>query len=278
MKKLLLATTLSLAAFAASATPLNDLSGNVTINMNGVTSTGVNNAAGSTEATWGLGAIVSIQGTGGQIWQPGAPASGGTYLYYMIYGVADQGPATQYGPIYELNNVGATGGAADGQIHLDVYESNTPITALNSNFSASPGTRTGFSTDSLFTGLVPYLELDFVPGINNSDPSALMTQVLDTDSTITSGSGDFFANVVGGTAAAQWTTSVGPNVSGQFTFSPNGAANGNGTCTAAQVTANTCFQEEFDDPIHASLVPEPGSIALFGLGLAALAAMRRRKH
>ena len=87
--------------------------------------------------------------------------------------------------------------------------------------------------------------------------------------------------MVGGTDAAQWNSNAeagGSDFFGKFTFVPNLASGGEGVCTAAEAASNACFQEVSNDPILGEKVPEPGSLALFGLGLAGLAAMRRRKQ
>lgn len=281
MKKLILATSLCFVAAAASATPtpLSNMTGNVQIKTTGLSISDVNNAAGTNEATWGLGAITSVQGSGGHIWQAGS--TDGTYLYYMLYGIADQGPAAFNGTNYTLDNIGATGGVADGLIHLDIYVSNSEIISIDSDYNANPNTRTGYNSDSLLAGLGPaYLNLVFAPGIDLSDPSATLVQTLTANSAITDGKGSFLANVVGGTAAAQWNTNGQPggtDLYGKFTFGVNGANNGAGQCSIDQVNRGDCFSEVVNDPIQGNKVPEPASLAMVGLGLAALARLRRRK-
>mgnify|MGYP003576442678 CR=1 FL=1 len=288
LKHLITSLALGFAAISASATPLDALNGNLNIKLTGLT-TESNRSAGSNETTWGVGNITSISGTGGQQWYAGA--SDGYYLYYMIYGIADQNivqdPQTGKFSIY---NIGATGGAADGEIHLDIYRSKTNLLELTSNYNASPSQRTGFDSFSLFAGMEKYLEVVFGTGKQLIDVEggtnpgaderlATLTQTATAATLPAAGEGQFFGDVVGGTAAAQWNTNgqFGHDLDGKFTLSTNGANFGSGTCTPAQVANNTCFTGLINDPIRANKVPEPGSLALLGLGFAGLAGMRRRK-
>lgn len=287
-KKLLAASSLVVAAVSASATPLDSLTGNVNIKLVGLT-TDANTNAGSTEHTWGLGAITEIQGTGGQKWQAGS--SDGTYLYYMIYGIADAN-IIQTGPAaFDIYNVGATGGAGDGLIHLDVYRTNTPIFALDSDFNASPGDRTAYNMHSLLASLGPaYLTttfgqgkqlIDLAGGTDGSFDETLSTlvQTATSQTLPAAGSGQFFADVTGGTAASQWNTNgvFGHDFDGKFTLSTNGASQGSGVCTDAQIASDECFVGLINDPIRAVKIPEPASLLLLGAGLAGLAGLRRRK-
>jgi hypothetical protein len=290
-KKLAIATSLALAAFSAAATPLDAIVGNVNIKLVGLT-TESNVALGTNETTWGVGAITQIGGTQNQTWTAGD--SDGTYLYYMLYGIADQtvlyNPATQRFDIY---NYGATGSnpMADGKIHLDIYRTSTRIGAIDSNLDASPAARTGYNSYSLFAALGPaYLTTTFVPGkgvdvASTSQDESMATLVQSATAAVLQagieGDGKFYADVTGGTAFTQWNSNkqnFGADFDGSFTLKTNGDSYGSGTCTDAQIATNACFTGLINDPIRANKIPEPGSLALFGLALAGLAGVNRRKQ
>ena len=287
LKHLITSLALGFAAVSASATPLDALTGNLNIKLTGLT-TEANTAAGTNETTWGVGSISQILGTGGQVWNFGS--SDGTYLYYMIYGIADQNIVENSTGTFNIYNIGATGGVADGEIHLDIYRSNVNLLELTSNFNASPAQRTGYDSFSLFAGMEKYLEVVFsegkqlvdVEGGTNADADETLATLVQTATSATlpaAGEGQFFGDVVGGTAAAQWDTNgqFGHDLDGKFTLSTNGAADGSGTCSPTEVANNTCFTGLINDPIRANKVPEPGSLALLGLGFAGLAGLRRRR-
>ena len=291
-KKLAIATSLALAAMSASATPLDTLVGNLNIKLVGLT-TESNLTPGSNESTWGIGAITQILGTGGRKWDAGT--SDGTYLYYMLYGIADQNiifnPVTNKFDIY---NIGATGGMTDGKIHLDIYRTKTQLVAIDSDLNASPMDRVNFFTYTPFASLGPaYLTTEFVKGkgsaaAGGSNPGAdetLATLVQTANYQVLQagieGDGRFYADVTGGTAYSQWNTNkqaFGSDFDGSFSLKTNGANHGSGTCTSDEINTNACFTGLVNDPIRSNKIPEPGSLALFGLALAGLAGVSRRKR
>jgi hypothetical protein len=291
LKKLLAAAAMGFAAASASAAPvsLDAISGSLTVKMTGLT-TETKTTVGSNETTWGIGAINQLLSTNGDTWSAG---TNGQYLYYMIYGISDQG-ITGVAPNVNIFNTGATGGVADGKIHFDLYLSDHQITSIDSTFSALVADRTGYDSYSAYSGLGPaWLKAVFEPGLFDTDDGATswdetlttLFQTASSSSLPATGAGAFFADVVGGTDYDRWNTNTqgGRDMFGTFTLSQNGITPGllipdHGTCSTADVLANICFAGYISDPIVANRLPEPTSLALFGLGMAGLAGLRRRKQ
>ena len=282
LKKWIVATGLALAAMGASATTLDALTGSLSIKLTGQSTdnTTTGTFAGTNETTWSVGAVTSISSNNGGNWFAGA--SDGTYLYYMLYGIADAYVATNTDGTFSIYNNGATGTAvaADGNIHLVLYRSTTQLVSLTNSFNASTADRTGYSTYSLFAGMEDYLDVVFtagkssdIAGTDYNESTATLVQSATATNLPADGKGSFFASVVGGSAAAEWNTNAqgtGADLDGKFTLGSNAA-----NCSGA-----TCFQGLINDPITAVkvAVPEPTSIALFGIALAGIAGLRRRRN
>jgi hypothetical protein len=288
IKKIVAAVAMGLASFAASAGDLANVTGDVEIKLGGLT-TETRLTTGTNETTWGVGYLESIASFSNlSKWTSGTTDG---YLYYMLYGIADMSIIPHAGVGYDIYNTGATGGVADGKIHLDLYYSPTQISAIDQYKNANPALRTGYDSYSMLSALGPaYLKLTFGGDIQQVDrpetplvdeTQATMVQEANGQTLPTTGKGSFFLDVVGGTDAAHWDTNgqdFGHDMSGNFTLRPNYGPGRNPNCTLAQVTAGVCFAGLINDPIITSRVPEPASLALFGLGLAGLAGLRRRRN
>lgn len=290
LNKIVAAAALSLISMGANAITLDQVAGSTQWKLSGLT-TESNTWAGTNETTWGVGAVTQLTSATGT-WFAGA--SDGYYLYYMIYGISDLNIVSNNGANFDIYNIGATGGVADGEIHMDIYRTTTQIPAIDQFFNADPADRTAFDMYSAFAALGPaYLEVvmgagkqtvDVTGSVVDLDPladetMATLVQHTFSQSLPTSGQGEFFADVVGGTAAAKWDTNgqFGHDFDAKYTLSVNGDTFGTGTCTDAQIASNDCFAGYINDPIRSKALPEPGTLALVGLALTGLAISRRRK-
>lgn len=229
------------------------------------------------ENTWGVGTITQIldYNTAANYWSNG---DGGQYLNYIIYGIADISTSGAI-PTLGIDSAGATvGPGADGQIHIDVYLSNSPI-----DMSAGPSGRTGYGT---YPGATSpgslWLSLILDPGCDLSNPNATLCQTLNAGTAPASGNGSFAASTVtGGSAKGSLS-----DVSGIFNVQDASAGNRtqfsfSGMCNNANSNPNDCFNEAISDPVSATRIPEPSTLSIMGAALAMIGFaswFRRRKR
>ena len=109
----------------------------------------------------------------------------------------------------------------------------------------------------------------------NEGTDATLVQTLTSLTLPSTGGGTFFANVVGGSAAASYNTNgfttllgTSADMFGIFDLRDN-TIGPSATCSPL---STDCFFGLIRDPVIGNaVVPEPGSIALMGLGLGLLA-------
>ena len=218
------------------------------------------NAVGS-EDTWGIFSVASITtlSTGENIYVSG---QNGTYLTGIFGGIADTFVEGFTGNSGQTTRALGTGG------WLRMYENST-----NYNASFGPGARQGqFGYTGITDGSL-YLSAVFGAGVYGGLPQYTYLSEFTTNSY--GGRSEGFLDVVGGSAAAQFDTNlqVDPNQGRhdlylQTTFRPT--INPNDPARWTVIAAG-----QADGAIGE--VPEPGSLALLGLGFAGLAGLRRRR-
>ena len=195
-------------------------------------------------------------------------------------------PGTRYAGAWTDTYAGDNGFLATGPGYgglLVIYDS--PV--INASFAAGPGAWAeggSATTDAAIPGGV----LDNYPTISNDAGQPWLIAVLAPmhpawstalgmgantvlyeEFGLTGAFGMGFANIIGGTAAGQFDTDVfGAGLDIRIEFEPYGATS---------PTDLDGWQVGGDDPIQFTIIPEPASLTLLGLGIAGLAAWRRKR-
>lgn len=239
--------------------------------------TEANTWAGTNESTWGVGKLtdVILTGSGNPIWAAGDDDE---EITFILYGIADA-QVSGSAPNVNIWNVGATGGDADGFIHIDFYVDS--FATSDTDFTIDgPADRTAFGSSGDWTDGTLLMQWVLDPGTvgdlgdGGFDESlATLFQQVQASSLPTEGSGQFYASCVSANLICStldtnmFTTTVGgqSDFEGQFTLEnqPRGLWDG-----------------DVNDPVEAFAqdVPEPATTGLLGLGVLALAGLRRLRR
>lgn len=284
MKKLAIAlaaagTLVAGQAFAVPAFTLVDgYTGAIKIKFsnweNFTTAPGATPAAG--DVNYGIIKITSIESDDGNntpLWSSG---QNGAELTGVFGGVTLSSVTTIPGGL----DLQATGGV------LDIYIN--PVNSFASAGGANQGTG-GYAPAGCGVGGQCYngisniaggglfLSLAWASGINPLDSTVTVDGSLDGSTLPGTGDAGGFMDVVGGLYASKFDSNGQPTAFGNRDLFVQ-----NDFCTNGQVGCGVPAQGNWqllsEDPARASVVPEPGSLALIGLSLFGLAAFGRRKN
>lgn len=216
---------------------------------------------------FGILRITAIEDTSGNsIWIQGGTNGflAGIFNDLIIQSVAPSGAGVR---------AQATGG------HLAIYSSNTaPVPTQGLSGYAAAGCLPGdlcYHTISDNAGGDLFLALDFVSGVDPTNSSVTLDATFTTTTFPVGGTAASYLDVIGGSHAAMFDTNTQTTVFGnRDVYLTNGfCPNGNPTCGNVGD-----WQLISTDPARAAVIPEPGTVALFGVALALVSGFARRRR
>jgi hypothetical protein len=229
--------------------------------------------------SWGILTVTSINKTNGDTlwsaWDPLDPNSVQEQITGIVYGYDDTrltafvDPNTGENKVAVLQEGGYLALWLDSGAGFSAFD-NTQ--AIPGGLTVGVGPTPSISSDPWnATNGVPFILLEAVPGVSALYPNATRSETVDGLTVPFTGTGSGYFNVYEGWGNYDWV------LNGNYNGAP-----GNPTADVYTIfnfgeTGREHFDAMSSDPARGTVIPEPGSMLLLGIGLAG-AALRRKKR